>query len=54
MGQQLANVILGEDVPLVEVRGPERFAFHALRQVGISYRMLTGSLLDRFDRRGAA
>ena len=54
MGQQLANVVLGEAEPLVEVRGPERFAFHRYRQAGISFRMLTGSLLDRFDRRGAA
>ena len=28
MGQQLANVVLAEAEPLVEVRGPERFAFH--------------------------
>ena len=54
MGQQLANVILDESEPLVEVRGAERFAFHRYRQIGISFRMLTGSLLDRFDRRGAA
>ena len=54
MGQQLANVILDEAEPLIEVRGPERFAFHRYRQIGISYRMLTGSLLDRFDRLGAA
>ena len=54
MGQQLANVILAETEPLVEVRGPERFAFHRFRQAGISYRMLTGSLLDRLDRRRAA
>ena len=54
MGEQLANVVLGEAEPLVEVRGPERFAFHRYRQIGISFRMLTGSLLDRFDRRGAA
>ena len=54
MGQQLANVVLGEAEPLVEVRGPERFAFHRLRQAGISFHLLTGSLLDRLDRRGAA
>ena len=54
MGQQLANVILDESEPLVEVRGSERFAFHRYRQIGISFRMLTGTLLDRFDRRGAA
>ena len=54
MGQQLANVILAEAEPLVEVRGPERFAFHGLRQAGISFHLLTGTLLDRFDRRGAA
>ena len=54
MGCQLANVILDEDEPLVEVRGPERFAFHRYRQIGISFRMLAGSVLDRFDRRSPA
>ena len=53
MGQQLANVVLAEAEPLVEVRGPERFAFHRFRQAGISFHLLTGTLLDRFDR-GAA
>ena len=51
MGRQLANVILDEAEPLVEVRGPERFAFHRYRQIGISFRMLSGSVLDRLDRR---
>ena len=54
MGQQLAGTILGDVEPLVEVRAPDRFAFHRFRQIGISYHMLTGRLLDRFDRRGAA
>ena len=54
MGQQIANVVLDEAEPLVQVRGPERFAFHRYRQVGISYHLLAGSLLDRLDRRGAA
>ena len=54
MGQQLANVVLAEAEPLVEMRGPERFAFHRFRQAGISFHLLTGTLLDRFDRRGAA
>ena len=54
MGQQLATVILGDGEPLVEVRASDRFAFHRLRQIGISYHMLTGRLLDRLDRRGAA
>ena len=57
MGQQLANAILDEAEPLVQVRGPERFAFHRFRQAGISFRLLTGSLLDGLDRlgrRGAA
>ena len=54
MGQQLANVVLAEAEPLVEVRGPERFAFHRFRQAGISFHLLTGTLLDRLDRRGAA
>ena len=54
MGQQLANVVLDESEPLVEVRGAERFAFHRYRQIGISFRMLSGTLLDRVDRHGAA
>ena len=54
MGQQLANVVLDEAEPLVEVRGPERYAFHRFRQAGISWHLLAGSVLDRFDRRGAA
>ena len=54
MGRQLATLILGDGEPLVEVRAPDRFAFHRFRQLGISYHMLTGRLLDRFDRRGAA
>ena len=54
MGQQLANVVLAQTEPLVEVRGPERFAFHGFRQAGISFHLLTGTLFDRFDRRGAA
>ena len=54
MGQQLANVVLDEAEPLVEVRGPERFVLHRLRQAGISFHLLAGSMLDRLDRRGAA
>ena len=54
MGQQLANVVLAKAEPLVEVRGPERFAFHRFRQAGISFHLLTGTLLDRLERRGAA
>ena len=54
MGQQLAGTILGDAEPLVEVRAPDRFTFHRFRQIGISYHMLAGRLLDRLDRRGAA
>ena len=54
MGQQLATLVLGDGEPLVEVRGPERFAFHRFRQAGISFHLLAGTLLDRLDRRGAA
>ena len=54
MGRQLATLILGDGEPLVEVRAPDRFAFHRFRQIGISYHLLAGTLLDRFDRRGAA
>ena len=54
MGQQLANVVLGEAETLVEVRGPRQFVFHRFRQAGISWHLLSGSLLDRFDRRSAA
>ena len=54
MGQHLAGTILGDCEPLVEVRAPDRFAFHRFRQLGISYHMLTRRLLDRLDRRGTA
>ena len=54
MGQQLADVVLAKAEPLVEVREPERFAFHRFRQGGISFHLLTGTLLDRLERRGAA
>ena len=54
MGQQIASVILGDREPLVEVRGLERFAVHRLRQIGISFRLLTGRLLDRLDGAAAA
>ena len=54
MGRQLAGTILGDCEPLVEVRASDRFTFHRFRQIGISYHMLTGRLLDRLDRRGAA
>ena len=54
MGQQLANVVLGDAETLVEVRGPRQFVFHRFRQAGISWHLLSGSLLDRFDRRSAA
>ena len=50
MGQQLASVILDDAEPLVELRPLERFAFHDFRQVGISFHLLSRTLVDRFDR----
>jgi glycine/D-amino acid oxidase-like deaminating enzyme len=48
MGTQLAGVVLGEDVALPQTSGAP-YLFHPFRNLGITWQMLTGSLLDRFD-----
>ncbi len=47
MGKQLAELIMGEDVPMpCEKLSP--FAFHAFRNMGVSWHMITGRLMDKF------
>jgi glycine/D-amino acid oxidase-like deaminating enzyme len=48
MGQQLAHLILGEDAPMLQTKSAP-FVFHAFRNIGIAWHMLTGNFLDRFD-----
>ena len=50
MGQQLANVVLDADEPLIEVTPLKGFTFHRFRQIGISYHLLSRTVLDRLDR----
>ena len=49
MGKQLALAILGED-PDMMVEELRRIPFHGLRQIGVSWHLLTGGWLDRLDR----
>ena len=53
MGKQLALAVLGE-TPALRVEPLSTFALHPLRQIGISYRLIVGSWLDRRPRRKAA
>lgn len=53
MGKQLSMAVLGED-PHLEIKPLKRYAFHALRQVGISYRLLSNTVLDKVDRAARA
>ena len=46
MGKQLTMAALGED-PDMQITGPEIIPLHAFRQVGISWKLLTGTFLDR-------
>lgn len=47
MGKQLAELVVGEDVPMPrEKLSP--FAFHELRNPGIAWHMITGGLMDKF------
>ena len=48
MGKQLALAALGED-PDMPVTPLARIPLHPLRQIGISWRLATGRLLDRMD-----
>ena len=50
MGEQLANVILGKAEPLLQVKPLEGFTFHAFRQIGISFHLLSRSAVDQVDR----
>ena len=46
MGKQLAMVVNGED-PALPVEPMKRIPLHGFRQLGVSYRLLSGTLLDR-------
>lgn len=47
MGKQLAELVVGEDVPMPrEKLSP--FAFHKFRNPGIAWQMITGGLMDKF------
>ena len=47
MGKQLAELVVGEDVPMPrEKLSP--FAFHKFRNPGIAWHMITGGLMDKF------
>lgn len=48
MGQQLARLVAGEDVPLPVTKGAP-FFFHKFRDIGVAWHTLSGSVLDRFD-----
>lgn len=50
MGSQIADLLLDRAEPLIQVRPLRKFAFHAFRQVGISYHLLSRKALDRLDR----
>ena len=51
MGQQLAAVILDSEEPLLEIKPLQPIFGHVFRQVGISYHLLTGMVLDAIERR---
>ena len=55
MGKQLAAVVLGEQAHM-PVEPMSRIPLHGLRQAGLTYRLVAGSLLDRgehlAERRG--
>ena len=52
MGKQLSLAVLGED-PDMPVQPIQRIPFHAFRQIGISWYLVTGPWLDALDRRRA-
>jgi len=49
MGKQLAMLVQGQDIAMQPTKGAP-FIFHPFRNIGIAWHMLTGRLLDRFDR----
>jgi len=48
MGKQLALAVTGEQ-PDMPIEPLSRIPFHGFRQIGLSYRLITGSLLDRCE-----
>ena len=48
MGKQLADLVCGEDVPM-PVEPVRPIAFHLFAQIGISFHIVTGRLLDRLQ-----
>jgi len=48
MGQQLADLVQGADVPLPRTEGAP-FRLHAFRRLGIAWHMISGRFLDGFD-----
>jgi glycine/D-amino acid oxidase-like deaminating enzyme len=51
MGKQLALAVLGED-PDMPIEPLYETPFHRLRQIGLSWHLLSGELLDRFEMPG--
>lgn len=49
MGKQLALAVLGED-PDMEIEQLRAIPLHGLRQIGITWHLLSGAWLDRLDR----
>jgi len=47
MGKQLAELIMGEDVPMPREK-LSSFRFHGFRNLGISWHMMTGGVLDKY------
>ena len=50
MGKQLAMAVHGED-PALPIEPIQRIRFHRFAQLGVSYRLLSGTLLDRAQNR---
>lgn len=48
MGKQMAKAVTGEQ-PDMPVESLSRIPLHGLRQVGLSFRLITGTLLDRCE-----
>jgi glycine/D-amino acid oxidase-like deaminating enzyme len=49
MGKQLALAVLGED-PDMEIEQLRAIPLHGMRQIGITWHLLSGAWLDRLDR----
>jgi glycine/D-amino acid oxidase-like deaminating enzyme len=48
MGKQLADLVCGEDVPM-PVQPVRPIPFHRFAQIGISFHIVTGRILDRMQ-----